>query len=308
MTELADEAGERQAAGPVRRAVTAAILFMLLSALMSSLLHVGVRIIGARLPIIEIVFLRTTLTMALTLPLVVRPGQSAWRTSAPGLQLLRGAVGVCSMFLWYYALSSMPLGDAATLGQTTAIWVVIGAAAWFGEAVGAARWLAVLAGMAGAVIVLKPGAGIVGAPALAAIASSALWALSLLMAKGLARHDSSLTIAFYQPLTIAPLAAVAAIPFWVQPAAMEWLLLLGLAVTAGIGNYCTVHALRLADASITMPVDYTKLLWTTAWGYLLFQEFPELSTWAGAALILAASLFIAVREGGRAASRKSGAR
>jgi drug/metabolite transporter (DMT)-like permease len=284
----------------VRSAVTVAVLFMLLSALLSSALHVGVRYMSSRLPVFEIVFLRTFLSMLVTLPLVLRPGQMAWRSNAPSLHVLRGLVGTASMAAWYYSLSVLPLADATTFGMTTTLFVVLGAAFWFRERVDAGRWCALAVGFLGCVIVLRPtGAGVALVPALIAISSSALWAMSLLLAKNQARYDSSLTITFYQPLTITPLAALGAYFVWVTPTWHDLGVLSGMAVLASIGNYCSIQALRMADASITMPVDYTKLLWTVIAGYLLFSEVPGLSTWAGAALIVGASLYIAIRESRR---------
>jgi drug/metabolite transporter (DMT)-like permease len=284
----------------VRSAATLGILFMLASTLASSSLHVGVRYISGHLPVLQIVFVRAAMTFLMTAPFVFRPGQMAWRTNAPGLQMLRGVVGTCSMTAWYYALAALPLADAATMGLTTSLFVVLGAMLFFRERVGAFRMVALLTGFAGALFVIKPtGQNVNLVPALIALASSAIWATSLLMAKALAKYDSSITITFYQPLTMLPWVAIGGILVWQTPTLHDWLVLAAMSACAGIGNYCTIHALRLTDASIAMPVDYTKLLWTVAAAYVLFSEIPGVSTLTGAALIIAASLAIAIREGRR---------
>jgi EamA-like transporter family. len=142
---------------------------MLLAGAMSSLLHVGVRIVSPEIPTIEIVFLRSTFTILVTLPFLVRPGQRAWRSSRFDLQLLRGVVGVCSMTTWYYALAVMPLADAGALSFTTPIFVSLGAALFFGESVGLRRWTAVIVGLIGTTIVLRPGEGVISWGAIAAL-------------------------------------------------------------------------------------------------------------------------------------------
>jgi drug/metabolite transporter (DMT)-like permease len=277
--------------------VTQAIAYMAAAAVLSSMLHVGVRVIASHgIPSAEIVFLRTFLTILLTAPFVFRPGKMAWRTTVPQWHVLRGAIGMMSMWGWYYALSNMPLGDAATLGQTTGLFVVLGAALWFREQVSIARWLALGTGMLGALIVLKPSATGVSFAAGCALASSFLWAMSLLMAKGLSRHDPAITIAFYQPLTIAPWALMFALPTWVTPSLTDFGLLVLLSAAAGVSNFAMVKALSLADASITAPIDYSKLLWTSVAGYILFGEMPGVSTWIGGALIVAALLILVVSE------------
>lgn len=279
-----------------KRVVIAAILLMLLAGLMSSLLHVGVRVVSPELPTIQIVLLRSLFTMLVTFPLLFRTGRISWRSNRLDLQVVRGIVSVFSMTTWYYALSILPLADAGALSFTTAIFVTLGAALMFGESVGLRRWSAVVVGLIGTVIVLRPGSGLLTLGAVAALGSSILWAVSLLMAKNLAKYDSSLTITFYQPLMITPFALLATIPVWVWPSPNTWLILFGMGLVAGIGNFAYVHALRIADASLSMPADYVRLLWMVGWGYLLFAEIPAMSTWVGAALIIMSTLFITWRE------------
>jgi drug/metabolite transporter (DMT)-like permease len=288
-----------------RRRVVAAVLVMLGAGLCSSLLHIGVRYVAPTVPVIEIVFIRSTITILVTLPFVLGSAELAWRTTRPGLQTLRGVIGVVSMTLWYYALAHMPLAAAGALSFTTGLFVTLGAAIWLRESVGVRRWSAVGVGFLGTLIVLRPGAGMFTWVAAAAVFSSALWAVSLLMAKRLARYDSTLTISFYQPLLIAPFAFLMALPGWVWPGLEAWLILLGMGAIAAIGNYGYVHALRVADASLVMPADYVRLIWMAGWGFLFFGEIPLLTTWIGALLIVGATLFITVRES-RLAPRAAG--
>ncbi len=279
-----------------RPEVVFAVLLMLMAGLVSSALHVCVRTIGDELPTIQIVFLRSVFTILLTMPLLMRLGRTGFRSNRLDLQLLRGTIGVCSMTAWYYSLKVLPLADAGALSFTTAIFVTIGAALFFGEIAGIRRWLAVIVGLLGTAIVLKPGAEIVSVGALAALGSSILWASSLLLAKKLMTYDSPLTVSFYQPLMIAPFACLGALPFWVWPTSQTWFILLVMGALAGLGNYAYIQALRMADASICMPADYVRLLWMVGWGYLLFAEIPAISTWIGAGLIISSTLFITWRE------------
>lgn len=284
-----------------RRIVVSAVLLMLCAGFNSSLLHLGVRFVGAELPTIEIVFLRALFTLLMTAPFVFRPGKVAWRTNNLPLQLLRGSIGVASMWSWYYALANMPLADAGVLSFTTPIFITIGAALYFRETVGPVRSSAVVIGLIGAAIVLKPGFETISLAAVAAVGSSILWAMSLLIAKDLTRFDSPITISFYQPLMIAPIAGLAAIPVWVMPSGGAWLALVGMGAVAAIGNFCYVQALKMVDASLLMPADYVRLLWMVTWGYIFFSEVPGWSTWLGAALIVGSTLFVTWREAKRRA-------
>lgn len=288
-----------------RRPGMAGIVLMLIAGICSSCLHIGVRTIGPQLPAIEIVALRSAITMLVTLPVFMFVSGVTVRTKRLDLQILRGLVGVTSMWSWYYALGRLPLADSGALSFTTGLFVMLGAALFFGEKVGVRRWTAAAVGFAGMLIILRPGAGLISWAAMWAVVSSALWAVSLLMAKNLARYDQSLTISFYQPLTVAPIAILLALPTWVWPPREVWLILLVVGSITAIGNYCYVHALRIAEASLVMPVDYVRLIWMAGWGFLFFAEIPLLSTWVGAALIMSATFFITLREAQRARERRS---
>lgn len=301
-TAQANEPANR--AHAARQAIIAAILVMVLAGLCSSLLYIGVRYVAPTIPIMQIVFIRSTITILVTLPIVLRSADIAWRTSRPGLQVLRGFIGVFSMATWYYALAYMPLAEAGALSFTTGLFVTLGAALLLGEAVGVRRWTAVFVGLLGTLIVLRPGgAEMLTWVAAAAVVSSLLWAVCLLMAKHLTKYDSTLTISFYQPLLIAPFAMLMALPSWVWPDPEAWAILLGMGAVAAVGNYGYIYALRLADASLVMPADYVRLVWMSGWGFLFFSEIPPLTTWIGALLIIGATLFITLRESQIAARR-----
>ncbi len=279
-----------------RRLVIIGVLLMLTAGFNSSLLHLGVRYVGNELPPVQVVFLRTMFSLLLTAPFVFGSGAVAWRTNNLPLQIVRGFVGVVSTVAWYYALANMPLADAAVLSFTTPIFVTIGAAFYFSETVGRVRSTAVILGLLGAVVILKPGIEAISLAALAALFSNILWAVGQLMAKQLIRYDSPITVAFYQPLMIAPLAGLATIPVWVMPSATMWMALIGMGGVAAIGNYCFVRALKMIDASILMPIDYVRLLWMVMWGYVVFKEIPGWSTWLGAAMIVGSTLYVTWHE------------
>jgi drug/metabolite transporter (DMT)-like permease len=288
-----------------RKVVVTAVLLMLGAGFSSSLLHLGVRYVGPELPSIEIVFLRAIFTLIATAPFVFRPGKVSWRTNNLPLQMLRGVVGVGSMWMWYFALANMPLADAGVLSFTTPIFITIGAALYFREPVGLVRAGAVVVGLIGAVVVLKPGVAVVSLAAIAAVVSSILWAGSLLIAKDLARYDSTITISFYQPLLVAPIAGLAAIPVWVTPSGSAWLALMAMGIVAAIGNFAYVQALRMTDASTLMPADYVRLLWMVMWGYFVFSEIPGWSTWLGAALIVGSTFYVTWRQSQLAPKRRA---
>jgi drug/metabolite transporter (DMT)-like permease len=86
-------------------------------------------------------------------------------------------------------------------------------------------------------------------------------------------------------------------PFgWVAPSAPDLLLLAGIGVLQVATLFCVVRALQLADASVVAPYQYALILWTVLFGWQMFGEVPDAYTLTGAAIIIAAGLYIFLRE------------
>ena len=56
------------------------------------------------------------------------------------------------------------------------------------------------------------------------------------------------------------------------------------------------QAFRHADTSAIMPFDYTRLLWASLLGFILFAEVPGIMTLVGGVVIAASATYIAFRE------------
>jgi drug/metabolite transporter (DMT)-like permease len=81
---------------------------------------------------------------------------------------------------------------------------------------------------------------------------------------------------------------------WPQGEAVWWLVAIGL--VGPVGQYISISAYRIAEASALAPVDYVRLIYGIAAGWLIFAEIPGVMTLAGAAVIVATTLFLARHE------------
>ena len=277
--------------------VTLAVLSMLAAAAIASLVHVLVRIAGEELPIIEVSFVRSMLGGVFLAPLLfLRSNRGGWRTRNLRMHAIRGAVTATAVFFWFYGLATIPLVQVVALSFSAAIFTTIGAALFLGEKVGPRRWSAVFAGLAGAMVILRPGLIEISPGSLATLLGSALWAVSVLLVKRLARQDGNLTIVLYTAFFVAVLSALPAAVVWKMPSDEVLWLLLGLGAVSALGQVVFTNALRHADVTVTIPADFTRLIWAALLGFLLFEEKPDIYTWAGGFMIVGASLYIAYRE------------
>ena len=76
----------------------------------------------------------------------------------------------------------------------------------------------------------------------------------------------------------------------------QWLGFLALGTLGTCAHICLVRAFTLAPAALVSPFSYTKLLWVTILGFLVFGDLPGANTVAGSALIVAGGLYVVHRE------------
>ncbi len=280
------------AAGATRRG----ILWMALAAACFAITFGFIRALSETLHTFEIVLLRNLLGMLFLLPWLFRAGIAALRTSRWKGYTLRAVTGYAAMACWFYALSAMPLGEASALQFTMPLWAILLAVLFLREKVNADRWIATIAGFAGALVVIRPGLIETSLAALAALAAAALYSGNNIITKTLTRSDDPVAVTFHSFLFSLPFALPPAMMVWNGPGWAEAPLIAGFGLATIGAHISLTRALSLADASVVGPVDYLRLPVVVAIGFLFFGEFPDVWTWVGAAIIVASTWYLTIRE------------
>ena len=279
-------------------AITRGVVLMLLAAFCSSAMNGVIRHLSVDgLHPFEIAFFRSFFGLLVLVPVFFRYGLIApLRTKRVGLHAARGVLNVVAMLTFFLGVSLTPLATVAALSFTSPLFATLGAILLLKETMGIRRWTGLILGFMGALVILRPGVDAIDPGALLIVLSSALWACALIDIKVLSRTDSSLTITLWAGLFVTPLALLAALQFWRWPTSEElaWLLLIG--ALGSIGQLAVAQALHEVDATVVLPLDFTKLVWGATIGYLFFFEIPDLWTFVGATLIVASVTYIAYRE------------
>lgn len=263
---------------------------------------------AAHVPPGETVFFRSFFAI----PVIV--GWLAWTrklrhglaTDFPLGHFWRGLVGTSAMALNFTALGLLPLPEATALGYAAPLLAVIFAAMFLGEQVRAFRLTAVFVGLIGVVIVLLPRLTLATDPgeasalealgAMAALFGAVFAALAQVFVRRLIHTEATAAIVFYFSATAAALSLLT-LPFgWVAPTLPETALLVGAGLLGGIGQILLTESYRHAETAAIAPFDYVSMLLALLFGYWIFAEVPTPSMLAGAALIVAAGLFIIWRE------------
>jgi drug/metabolite transporter (DMT)-like permease len=261
-----------------------------------AIMIVIVRHVSAEQHPFEIAFFRNLFGLAFMLPWIMRTGWEGLRTKRFGLHLFRALIGLAAMLCFFTAISLIPVTEVTALTFTAPLFATVGAVLVLGEKVRLRRWTATAIGFVGTVVILRPGSATLTPAALTALASAAFMAVAILSVKALSRTENPNAIVLYMGLLLTPLSLVGALFVWTTPAPETWPWLVVMGLTATLGQLLMTRAFAAAEASAVLPFDFARLVFVAILGFLLFGERPDLWTWIGAAVIVAATVYIAHRE------------
>ncbi|MGB0697188.1 MAG: DMT family transporter [Rhodospirillaceae bacterium] len=275
---------------------TLGALWMVGSALAFTAMGLLIKFSGATLSPYQIAFFRCLFGLVALLPFFGQLRWSAFRTSRPDLHILRLCVGVTAMFCMFYSLTALPYATAISISFARPLFLVLLAVLVLGETVGWRRGLATVTGFVGVLVIMRPGAEGWNWDMLVALAAALLIAAAMVIIKKLSRSDPPITILLWFSIatTIATAGPAYLVWIWPDPTLLAALVLVGAFGT--LGQYMGVKALAAGDASAIAPFEFSQILFACLGGLLFFSEVPDLPTILGAAIIMAAVLYILWRE------------
>lgn len=272
------------------------VLWGISAALFFSIMLTLVKLLGQTAHVAQILVIRQSVMFLVALPIIAQEFPASILTQRLGQHLFRVVLATASMAFSFLAIINLPLADATALGFSRAIFTTLFAIVILREIVGPRRWLAIAAGFAGVLIMLRPGDGDLNIYALYAVAGAAAAAGVSIMLRILSRTERPVTILTYQAVMVGLIAAPVAAYVWVPLTPLQWGMAIGVGLAAAAGQMSNIRSFRAGEASVVAPLDYTKLIWTTALGYALFSVLPGVNALLGAALIVAGSLYMLMAE------------
>ena len=285
---------------------TAAIGWMLLTGLLFIAVTGIVRHLGSDLPAVQAAFVRYAIGLGFMLPFLYRTLRTRLIPRRIGLHVLRGVVHGGGVILWFFAMARIPIAEVTAIGFTAPLFTTIGAVLFLGEKLRARRIAAVIAGFLGTVIILRPGIEAIHVGALAQLAAAPLFACSFIVAKKLTETESGSVIVAWLSVFVTLVLLPPALLVWRTPTMEELLWLTAVAACATAGHYTLTRAMRLAELTMLQPFMFLQLVWASLLGFAAFGEVPDVWTWVGGAVIVAAATYIAHREALARRARRQG--
>ncbi|MGL5733998.1 MAG: DMT family transporter [Beijerinckiaceae bacterium] len=278
------------------------------STLAFAMMAACVRHLAQRYPVGEVVFTRSFFAL---IPVIA---WLAWQkkfpedifTRHPWQHFRRGLIGSCGMFLGFLGLAYLPLPDATALGYAAPLMVVVLAALVVKEVVRIYRWTAVAVGFIGVLVMLWPHlqslrTGFASNAAALGVAftlgSTLTNAFATVEVRRLVQlEERTGTIVFWMMMSTTVLGFLTLFWGWTWPTPQDAALMVLMGILGGIGQILVTESYHHADTSLIAPFDYTSMIWAVIIGWFLFGEWPAHNIIIGAAIVIAAGLFVIWRE------------
>jgi drug/metabolite transporter (DMT)-like permease len=248
------------------------------------------RQLSSSLGTFQILFFRSLFGLVIICLLLWRSGWRQVITRRVGVHALRNAGHFGGQFGWFYGLGFIPLAEVFAIEFTTPIWTALLAAFLLKERLTFGRLFAIALGLAGVLIIVRPGSGVVHPAALAVLLSAMGYAMAHIMTKKLSATETPLCILFYMTVMQLPLALLLSMSNWTTPVPAMWPLIGIIGTTALTANYCVARAMALADATIIVPMDFLRLPVIAVIGSVFYGEQIQLPVLIGTVLILGGSV------------------
>lgn len=278
------------------RPVEAALWVLASSAVIGSLVGLIRTVSEEGLPVFMIVFFRNLIGLTIMIPFAIRIGFGRLGRRKMLLYSMRGIFDVVAMTCWFTAITLLPLAQVVSLTFTMPFWATLGAALILGEIVRIRRWSATVIGFVGAMIIVQPWQADLSVYIALPLISSGFAAAAMLTVKALSSDEPSERIVFFMMVYLTPITFLLALNDWVWPDLRQIGMLALVGCCGNLAHYCMAQGFARADASALMPFTYAQLPVAAAIGWYAFGQTVPVETWAGAAIIAAAAIYIARRE------------
>jgi drug/metabolite transporter (DMT)-like permease len=238
-----------------------------------------------------LVFFQYAISLVILSPWFLRGGVANLRTQHLGLELVWAIFGLGSQFLLFVAWNlDTPLLDAVLLANASPLFIPLVAWVWQKARPDGGLWVSLLVGFVRIVLILQPGAGIVGAGTPIALAAGICSAIGLSAAGLLQLADPAERTLFWYFALSSVLAIPLLVTSWTPPPPEAWLLLLGIGVSMALAQVLTVLAYKQASPSRLAPFNYSVVVFSALIGWIVWSEVPNALTILGVLLVAAGGI------------------
>ena len=293
-----------------------AIFYILAGMTVFSVQDTIVRILSSEVSILQIMFLRSVVGLSLLfIFLKIKKIPIIFSTQYPILTVIRSSLFMFAFLFYYIGLAYLPYAVTTALFFTTPFFITILSKIFLKEDIGIRRLLTIVFGFSGVVIIANPTFDSFNIFMIFPILCAFGYSASMIIIKMTSEKDSVYSQTFHvylATLVFAPLVTYIGSLFgvpsednqilnfvfrpWEINLSVQYFLIFVVGVCVVAGFLLIFNAYRVGKPFIIAPFEYTILLWSIFYGWLIWDESVSLQSWIGMAIIVIAGIYIFHRE------------
>ncbi len=264
---------------------------LILASFFFSLMTVCVKIIDNRIPIYELVFFRSLISLFITSLVINKKKINPWGINKP-LLILRGLLGTIALVCIFYVIKNMPLNISTVIQYTYPIFIAMFSGILIKEKITKNLIIASLIGWLGILIILNPyqlsslNVELNKLIVLLAFLGAISTALAYITVKKLSLTEDIFIIIKYFPLisviTLSPIVLFN----WVTPNINDLTWIIGIGIFTQAGQTFLTIGLKNLPTSEAATINYLQVIFGSLWGILFFNELINFNFIIGAVLVL----------------------
>jgi len=274
-----------------------AILWMISHCFLISVLSAIIRYLSSDYHILQITFMHNAVALLIVIPFMFKNRVEAFYTTKLPYHILRALLGACSLAMYFYAFTVIPLTQARGIALAGPLVSTLFAMLFLKERPGWYRNTALVTGFGGAVLIIRPATDDFSYVSMLVVGALILWAIIDVIIKGLSKTESTRTQSFYLLFFMSLFTAPLAIYYWKTPTDIQdWMLFASTGIIFLLNVNVFYRAISLADVTAILPFDFMGMVFTIIIAFLVFDEKVAFMTLMGAVIIVVSSVYVAYRE------------
>ena len=277
---------------------TIGIIFAILAYLSFSLLDTIQKTLIIYYSVFQLLFIKYCFTLCLSfIESRRKKNYKFYLTNNFKLQILRSFLSILESACFVLAFRYLSLADAHSIGGLTPIIVVIFSSIFLKEKITPKIWLAIFMGFIGVLVIMRPGLSIFDPKSFIPLSAALFLGLYQVVTRKTSEYDQNETSLFYTAIIGILIMGSISFFYWIPINFSFILLFMGVGLFYSLGLYLQIIALSKARASIVQPFHYTLIFWAIIFGFIFYNDIPDLFTIAGATIIATSGIYIFLKKG-----------
>ena len=251
-----------------------------------------IKIASSELLPIQLVFLRSLIGLIIIMPFILPHGISFMKTSIFHMHVFRGLISISAMTCLYFAIANIGLSEATLLNAASPLFIALLAVPILNERISMRTLCILIIGFIGVILILKPGTSMFTFAAIIGLCSGFFIACAKILIRYMARTEPVIRTVFYFSIFSTFYSGIAMFWFWQTPTIFDLSIMILAGVCATGGQTLLTYAFTNNEASTVSPFTYVTVLIATLFGWIGWNEIPDIGSGIGAIFIISSCLFL----------------